>query len=475
MNPIGFEDFWYNSPLFVVVIAGLMVLILEGIRRKNTTASYLVGVLGLVIALVLTGATYGSPKATFNGMMSQGAYGSYFSALFVIVGLFSIVIARNYLSHFGSHHGEYYALILLAVSGMMLMASGTDLIIIFLGIELMSLAFYILAGFFRAKTTSNESALKYFLLGAFATGFLLYGIALLYGVTGSTNLAVIAANAAPLANEPLFLLGVGMLTIALGFKVAAVPFHMWAPDVYEGAPTAVTGFMATAGKAAAFAAFGAVFFNGFAFSGTDVNALLAILAALSMIVGNVTAVVQNNVKRMLAYSSVAHAGYILSGIAAGNAEGQTGMMFYVGAYAFMTLGAFTIVGILEGDDGKGLTYADYTGLGSRNPIAAFLMAIFMFSLAGIPPMAGFFGKYYVFLAAVKADMTWLAVVGVLTSLVSVYYYLRLVVEMYFREEVPAVSIRPSGGSLVIAALAAFMVVQFGIYPSILLTLINGGF
>ncbi|GJQ22008.1 MAG: NADH-quinone oxidoreductase subunit N [Bacteroidia bacterium] len=473
MNEFRLSDLWIIAPFLAVVLTSMAVLILEGIRRNNATASYATSITGLVTALGLTAATYGSADSGFRDMVSQGAFATYFSGLFIVVGLLTIVVSRGYLRRQRWQHGEYYALILSAVSGMILMASGTDLIVIFLGIELMSLAFYVLAGFFRTKASSNESALKYFLLGAFATGFLLYGVALLYGVTGSTNLAVISSKAGSLGGDPLFLLGVGMIVIALGFKVAAVPFHMWAPDVYEGAPTAVTGFMATAGKAAAFAAFGSVFLKGLAFTGTDVNLLLAILAALSMVVGNITAVVQNNIKRMLAYSSVAHAGYILAGVAAGNADGQTGMMFYVGAYAFMTLGAFTIVGMLEGVDGQGLTYGDYTGLSGRHPAAAFLMAVFMFSLAGIPPLAGFFGKYYVFLAAVEAGMTWLAVIGVLTSLVSVYYYLRLVVEMYFREPATGPDSHPAPGSMAIAALSAYAVVQLGIYPSILLNLING--
>lgn len=471
MNAFNVYDLWVASPFLAAVLTGLAVLVLEGVKT-NTTASCVAAVTGLIISFGLTVATFDSGGTAFGDMIQLGTYGSYFCALFIVIGLLSIVMSRSYLEHFGAEHGEFYALIPFAVAGMILMAAAADLVILFLGIELMSLSFYILAGFFRTKAASNESALKYFLLGAFATGFLVYGIALLYGVTGSTNLAVISSRTASLAGDPLFLLGVGMLTIALGFKVAAVPFHMWAPDVYEGAPTTVTGFIAAGGKAAAFAAFGVVFLKGLAFAGTDVNTLLAILAALSMVVGNITAVVQNNVKRMLAYSSVAHAGYILAGVAAGNVEGQTGMMFYVGAYAFMTLGAFTIVGMLEGVDGKGLTYGDYTGLSSRHPLVAFLMAVFMFSLAGIPPLAGFFGKYYVFLAAVGAGMTWLAVIGVLTSLVSVYYYLRLVVEMYFLETAQVVDVHPAPGSMVIAALSAYAAVQFGVYPSILLNLIN---
>lgn len=473
MNTFNVSDLWVTSPFLAAVLTVLVVLVLEGIRT-NTTASFVAAVTGLLVSFGLTVATFDSIGTAFGGMIQLGTYGSYFCALFIVMGLLSIMVSRSYLEHFGAEHGEFYALVPLAVAGMILMASGADLVILFLGIELMSLSFYILAGFFRTRTGSNESALKYFLLGAFATGFLLYGIALIYGATGSTNLAVISSRAWSLVGDPMFLAGVGLMVIALGFKVAAVPFHMWAPDVYEGAPTAVTGFMATAGKAAGFAAFGVVFLKGLAYAGTNVNTVLALLAAGSMIVGNVIAVVQTNVKRMLAYSSIAHAGYILSGIAAGNAEGQTGMMFYAAAYALMTLGAFTIAGLMERSDGTGLTYADYGGLSGRSPLAAFLMAVFMFSLSGIPPLAGFFGKYYVFLAAVKADMTWLAVTGVLTSVISVYYYLRLVVEMYFREGAEGVAVRPGRTSIVIAAAAALAILQLGITPSLILNLLTGG-
>lgn len=473
MNAFTVSDLWVASPFLGAVITGLAVLVLEGFRTKSTV-SYGAAVAGLLISFGLTVATFGSIGTAFSGMIRLDAYGSYFSGLFIIIGLFSIVVSRSYLEHFGAQHGEYYALIPLAVAGMILMASAADLVILFLGIELMSLSFYILAGFFRTRAASNEAALKYFLLGAFATGFLLYGIALIYGATGSTKLDVVASRAWSLVADPVFLAGVGLLIIALGFKAAAVPFHMWTPDVYEGAPTAVTGFMATAGKAAAFAAFGVVFLKSLAYTGTNVNALLAILAAGSMIVGNVIAVVQQNVKRMLAYSSIAHAGYILSGIAAGNTDGQIGMMYYAGAYALMTLGAFTIAGLMERTDGTGLTYADYGGLSGRSPLTAFLMAVFMFSLSGIPPLAGFFGKYYVFLAAVKADMTWLAVTGVLTSVVSVYYYLRLVVEMYFRESAEGTTVRAGRASILIAALAALAVLQLGVTPSLLLNILTGG-
>jgi len=333
---------------------------------------------------------------------------------------------------------------------------------------------YVLAGFFRTRDVGNESALKYFLLGAFSTGFLLYGIALVYGTTGTTNLSLIGSAYAGVANQPLFLLGVGLLMVGLSFKVAAVPFHMWAPDVYEGAPTVVTGLMATGAKTAAFGAFAAVFLRTFDPAGSTTADVLALLAAASMVVGNIIAIAQTNLKRMLAYSSIAHAGYMLSGIAAGSVEGQNGVILYLAAYAATTLGAFGIVGWLERETGEGTSLEEYAGLSKHQPVIAALMALFMFSLTGIPPFAGFIGKYSVFLAAVRADMTWLAVVGVLTSAVSAYYYLRVVVMMYFREREGDVIRLPNFSIMLALAISAFFVVVLGVLPSIVLDIVAPG-
>ena len=374
-----------------------------------------------------------------------------------------------------SHRGEFYILLIFATSGMMLMAGALDLITVFLGIELMSVSLYVLAGFMRKKERSNESALKYFLLGAFATGFLLYGIALIYGISGTTNLLRIHDAFPELMGNSLFVIGCGLILIALAFKVSAVPFHMWAPDVYEGAPTPVTGFMSTAAKAAAFSTFVLLFVRIFSISGTSLSQILAFVSAATMIVGNVTAIAQTSIKRMLAYSSIAHAGYMLSGVAAANTEGETGVLFYLLAYTFMNVGAFGIVSWIEGIDDKKLTLDDYAGLGARRPVVAVLMAIFMFSLAGIPPFAGFFGKYYVFLAAVKAEMTWLAIIGVLTSLVSAYYYLRIVVLMYFRDGEADVDSQVPLPALIAVVIAAVLVLALGLYPSLVVDMTRGFF
>jgi NADH-quinone oxidoreductase subunit N len=358
---------------------------------------------------------------------------------------------------------------------MMLMAGALNLITVFLGIELMSVSLYVLAGFMRKKERSNESALKYFLLGAFATGFLLYGIALIYGTSGTTDLVAISKVFPQLSHNPIFLVGCGMLVVAFSFKIAAVPFHMWAPDVYEGAPTTVSGFMSTGAKAAAFATFLLVFVRVFDIAGSSLSQVIAVIAAASMIVGNITAVAQNNVKRMLAYSSIAHAGYMLSGIAAANVEGETGILFYLLAYTFVNVGAFGIVSLMERQDDKKLNFEDYAGLSGRRPALAVMMSMFMFSLAGIPPFAGFFGKYYVFLAAVKANMTWLAILGVLTSLVSVYYYLRLVVLMYFREGDADLDHPVPVASMIALAAAAALIVVLGLYPSLIVDLTRSFF
>jgi NADH-quinone oxidoreductase subunit N len=375
------------------------------------------------------------------------------------------MLSQSYVKKDGLEHGEYYALILFAVAGMMLMAGALDLITFFLGLELMSISFYVLAALARHRAASNEAGLKYFLLGAFATGFLLYGIALIYGASGTTNIPVLTANIGAFAGSAMFLIGTGLLMVGLAFKVAAVPFHMWVPDVYEGAPTTVSGFMSTGGKAAAFSAFLLVFSPTLLGALANVRDILAVIAALSMVVGNLIAISQSNIKRMLAYSSIAHAGYILSGVVAGNQAGSNGVLFYLLSYTLMNVGAFGVLGILESKDGGNLTFDDYTGLSTQRPLLAGLMALFMFSLAGIPPFAGFFGKYYVFAGAVEAGFTWLAIVGVLMSVVSAYYYLRLVVLMYFREQAAVLDGPVPAMGVVALIFSAVALLVFGIYPS----------
>jgi len=458
------SDLLEISPLIAVTFTAFLVLGVEAIRPKSSSLSSIVSVIGMVVALILVVLDFGSAKVVFGGTFHHGVYGSFFSGLFLVAGILTVLLSRTYLEAQHSHRTEYYALTLFSIVGMMLMASSLDLILIFLGLELMSLCLYVLAGFRRTEPASNEASLKYFLLGAFATGFLLYGIALVYGTTGTTNLRVIGESFQQYSDNIIFIIGAALLLISFSFKVAAVPFHMWVPDVYEGAPTNITAFMSTGAKAAGFAAFVTVFMRTFVIAGSNFSDVVAVIAAISMIVGNVTAVAQSSVKRMLAYSSIAHAGYMLAAIAAGNPAGQSGILFYLAAYVVMNIGAFGIVLIVEGKDASRVTFDHYAGLSARRPYLAALMALFMFSLAGIPPLAGFFGKYYVFLAAVEGGLTWLAVVGVLTSLVSVYYYTRLVVVMYFRDGEGDVEEMPDKAAIVSISIAALAVLELGIYP-----------
>jgi NADH-quinone oxidoreductase subunit N len=467
---LSMQDLTSTVPLLIVAVAALLVLLFDALFRRSAVLVYWLTIAGFAGACAFALAGLQPVGTAYNGMISTGGFANFFAALFSAAGLLAMLLSHGYLSKEGLPPGEYSALLLLSAMGMMLMAAAMDLVIFFLGLELMSICFYVLAGLARRRATSNEAALKYFLLGAFATGFLLYGIALLYGATGTTHIDSIVSGAGTHVQSPMFLIGLALLLVGLAFKVAAVPFHMWAPDVYEGAPTPISGFMSTGGKAAAFSVFLLVFAPRLINVVGELRTVLAALAALSMVVGNVVAVAQSNVKRMLAYSSVAHAGYILTGILAGNATGANGVAFYLAAYTVMNLGAFGVIAMLESPEGKNLTFEEYSGLGTRQPAVALLMAVFMFSLAGVPPFAGFFGKYYVFAGAVEGGFTWLAILGVLMSVVSAYYYLRLVVMMYFKEQAGGqpVAVPPLAYAGLLVSAVALLVL--GLYPSALLNL-----
>jgi NADH-quinone oxidoreductase subunit N len=380
----------------------------------------------------------------------------------------------NYIRDRKIERGEYYALLLFSTSGILLMAQAGNLIVVFLGLELLSIPLYILAGFARPQLDSEEAAIKYFLLGAFATGFLVYGIALVYGATGTTDLARLAAVAGTGQNGTLLLLGAGLLIVGLGFKVAAVPFHMWTPDVYEGAPTPVTGFMSVGAKAAGFAALLRVFLYAFYAVRLDWIPVVAILSALTMILGNVVALSQTNLKRMLAYSSIAHAGYMLMGVAAGNQAGLAAVQFYLLAYAFTNIGAFTVLSALVRREGEDQTFHQYAGVARKHPWLALAMALFMFSLTGVPPTGGFFGKYYLFLAAMDGGLTWLAVVGVLTSVISAFFYLRVIVDMVMREPEREVPGRIYPAVITTLAVTALGTLVLGMWPGPWLQLAQAG-
>ncbi len=467
---IPLSDYTGTLPILALTAVSLVALTVVAVSRKSGKTCFNLSVIGVLACIGVSLSTFDLHGAAFNGMVMVGGYASYFETLFLIAALLTILLSRSYLEEEDVHHGEYYLLILFATIGIMLIAAGLDLIITFLGLELMSICLYTLAGYFRKRAKSNESALKYFLLGAFATGFFLYGIALVYGASGTTNLEMIADQFESLSTVTMFWIGVGFLVIGFSFKVGAVPFHMWVPDVYEGSPTTVSGFMSTGAKAAGFAAFVLVTSHSIMDGGEKLSSIIAVLAAASMILGNVVAISQNNLKRLLAYSSIAHAGYMLIGLAAGNALGRSGILYYLAVYTFMNIGAFGILSVFEKQEDKNLTFEDYGGLGFRRPYLAALMSIFMFSLSGIPPFAGFFGKYYIFVSAIQADLVWLAIVGVLTSLVSVYYYLRLVVFMYFRQGEAVLTSRVSKLSILALTIAAASVIHLGVFPSTLLEL-----
>ena len=464
----SFSDLFGISPILSVSITALIALIVKSAMRKSETAILVIGIVGILISMGFGVATFSLSTTAFNDMVLVGGYASFFDVLFLTVGLLTILLSESYLKKVQIHFGEFYVLVLFAVAGMMLMGSSADLITLFLGVELMSVCFYVLAGFMRTKNSSNEAALKYFLLGAFATGFLLYGITLVYGTTGTTNLLRIAVQHPNVSMQPWYNAGFGLLLVGLAFKVAAVPFHMWVPDVYEGSPTTVSALMSTGGKAAAFSAFVLVFSIPMAQHDERFTLILAVLAASSMVVGNLFGLAQTNLKRMLAYSSIAHAGYMLIGIASGQPLGQQGILFYLVSYAFTNLGAFGIISILEKESGENVTYQEYAGLGTRRPIVAALMSSFMFSLTGIPPFAGFVGKYYLFTSAVQSNLTWLAILGVVTSLISAYYYLRVVVYMYFREAGETEKIHVPRLAFCSIIISAIGIVVLGILPSLIL-------
>lgn len=463
------------APILCVTLLGLVLLLIHAFRKHSEELQFGVGLAGIAACIAVAAAAMGHPAAVYSGSLMTGGYANVFTILFLVAAGMTFLISRDYLRKAGMHHGEYYALILFTVTGMIALASGLDLTVTFVGLELMSVSLYVLAGFTRRVLRANEAALKYFLLGAFSTGFLLYGIALIYGATGTTKIAEIALIAATREPGPLFFAGIGMLAIGLGFKVAAVPFHMWVPDVYEGAPTSVSAFMSTGAKSAAFGAFLLIFTATLKFAGTKVNLVLALLSAASMILGNFVAISQSNIKRMLAYSSIAHAGYILIGLAAGSASSVPAVIFYLVSYTLTNLGAFGIVALLESEAQANLDIDDYSGLGYRKPFLAAMMSMFMFSLAGIPPFAGFFGKYYVFYAAVQQGYTWLVILGVLTSLVSVYFYLRIVVVMYFREATRTELITVPVPGMTSCIISAAGILLIGILPSIVLNFLTALF
>jgi len=396
------QDLLFTAPFTFLSVMAIIAMVLDALIVNSSRITFIFSAITLLISGILGISTFGLHGIGFNGMVTGGGFAAYFDILFSVGGLLTILASRQYLQRENIEHDEFYSLILFAVAGMMLIAHSNHLLMLFIGIEVMSVSFYILSGYMRNNAKSVESSLKYFLLGAFATGFLVYGIALIYGSTGSMDYNQIALNIHNNAlNFPALLpVGVALIVIGLSFKAAAFPFHQWAPDVYQGAPTIVTAFMSTAGKAAAFAAFIPVVTVLMPSAPAKLQMIFAVMSAATMLIGNISALAQTNIKRMLAFSSVAHAGYIMMGLVSGSQYGYSGIVFYLTAYMLMQIGSFVIVAILERNGEKYLELSDYAGLSKRHPVLAAFMAIFMLSLAGIPPFAGFFGKYYLFTAAI---------------------------------------------------------------------------
>ncbi len=482
--PFNLSDLSAIAPEISLLVLAAVVLLVELFFTRKASVLQGITLAGLLLTTVIAVLTTSEfPTGAFNGMIAVDGFTAFLKVVLLGVAVLTTLMSQEYFEGKSFRHGEYYALMLLTTIGMMVLAAATDLVTLFLGIETMSVGLYILAGLRHDRPRSSEASLKYLLLGAFASGFLLYGMALLYGSTGGkTNFSEIATVIAGMGTEkPVILLaGVGLILIGMLFKVAAVPFHFWSPDVYQGAPTPVTAFMSAGPKAAAIAA--TIRLMGWALP--DLSAAwgpaLWMVAALTMTVGNIIAISQRDVKRMLAYSSISHAGYLLLAVlAAGNTSvresAASGMLFYLAAYYLMNLGAFSVAILVNRARENGdYQLSDYQGLAGQKPIYALAMTVFMISLAGIPPTAGFFGKLFVFSAAVKAGYIWLVVIAVMNSVISAFYYLRLVVFMYMKPQTaPAGSMRAPASAFVIA-FCALTIVVLGLMPGGIRKLANTG-
>ncbi|MEO8382879.1 MAG: NADH-quinone oxidoreductase subunit N [Acidobacteriota bacterium] len=463
-------DTLYLLPEIVISLGACLLLLapVSGLRMGSGAAKWVMLALLALTAGALFAASYlvttgPDPTPGFASMFALDSFSIFFKLLFIVTMAMITLLSDTFLRDSRYSPWEYYSLLAFALCGMMFMASGIHLAAIYIGLELMSLSSYILAGYFKNEQKSTEAAMKYFVLGAVSSAILLYGISLIYGVTGTLNLAGVSRSLSTLVSNDALMFGIMMLGAGLCFKIAAAPFHMWTPDVYEGAPTPVTAFLSTASKAAAFAIFARIFYTGMHHFRLDWQNVLAAIAALSMVVGNLAAITQDNVKRMLAYSSVGHAGYVLLGVLAANEMGLYGVLVYAVVYVFATLGIWATVLMLERGDYAGEKVDDFNGLNSRAPFWAFAMIVFLLSLGGIPPTAGFIGKYLLFYAAVQSGFGWLAVIAVLMSAVSMFFYFRLVMAMYLKEGREARL--TGGGSLKVVALIALAVTLiFGILP-----------
>ncbi|HEX8254194.1 MAG TPA: NADH-quinone oxidoreductase subunit N [Thermoanaerobaculia bacterium] len=465
------SDILYLLPELVVAIGAMLLLIapVSGFRKDANTAKWSMLALLAITAASLFACSYAvqnvDQTSAFAGMFALDAFSIFFKLLFIATIAMVTLLSHDFIR--GSRYSawEYYSLMAFALCGMMFMASGVHLATIYVGLELMSLSSYILAGYFKNEQKSTEAAMKYFVLGAVSSAILLYGISLIYGVTGSLNLLQIATSLSTQVTNDALMFGIMLLGAGLCFKIAAAPFHVWTPDVYEGAPTPITAFLSTASKAAAFAIFARIFYVGMHHFQLDWQNVLAAIAALSMIVGNLAAITQDNVKRLLAYSSIGHAGYVMLGIIAVSEMGLRGVLVYSVVYVFATLGIWATVLMLERNEYAGETIDDFEGLHRRAPFWAFAMIVFLLSLGGIPPTSGFIGKYFLFYAAVGAGFGWLAIIAVLMSAVSMFYYIRIVAAMYLRGDGRAETITASGGLRFVAVVALIVTLFLGLWPA----------
>ncbi len=465
-------DWWALGPIMVLTTGACLLLLLEFLPTgPRSSRAAIVSLVSLLAAGAAMFHVRDDRRLLFEGMFVHDGLTVFFTLLFCSIGIIGVLLSWDFVKRLRINVGEYYALLLFSTIGMIVMAASNDLITIFLGLELMSLPLYVLVGIRRNHLESNEASFKYFLIGAFASGFLLYGIALLFGATATTNLGTMAAYLAdsPMLDNPMLWVGALLVLVGFAFKVSVVPFHMWTPDAYEGAPTSITAYMSAGAKAAGFAAVLRLLLLVLGDSREVWVPLLTVLAVLTMTVGNVTALFQTNVKRMLAYSSIAHAGYVLVAVVAGGRDGASAALFYLAVYSFMNLGAFGILTLLGRDLDERVLVSDLSGLGFRKPALGLAMTLFMLSLGGIPPTAGFMGKVFVFGVAIKAGLVPLVVIGVLNSVVSVFYYLRVTVALYMEE--PKGEPTPAFGapaSVVAIGLSVFLTLWWGIQAHALL-------
>jgi len=468
-------DFNFVLPLVFIAIGSVITIIIEIIFRKSQNVVYYFSIACVIAAIAASFLKLDVEQFIFNEFLKVNNSSYVFCVLVLISVLLTLLSSKSYIEKYEINFSEFYSVILFSATGMLTMIFANDLLIIFLGLETMSICFYILAGFMRKRPKSNESSMKYFLLGAFMTGFLLYGISLIYGFTGSTNISKIFLNVQNF-ESPVFIVGLGLILIGFFFKIGIFPFQMWIPDVYEGSPTTISGLLSTSGKIAALGTIAPIILLQPSFS--KFQFIFSILALLTMLFGNVIAIAQTNIKRLLAFSSIASAGYLMVGLAAVNELALKGIMFYLLSYVFMQLGAFILVSVIEkfnsdNRDFSMVNIVDYKGLAKKNPFLAAMLTVFLFSLAGIPPFAGFWGKYYLFYAAIKSNLIWLSVLAILFSLISVYYYLRVVVYMWFTdsettfEENTPVTAWGSRLSIIISFAGTIV---FGLLPQLFFTL-----